>query len=112
MSRRLVHRLLSGRRALTRGEKADLIAAVMQQVDAGPPPPRRFAPLLALGGAAAAALLLVPLAMRRDDDSPAAFAPRGGATSATFSAFCAAGPCRAGDTLLFDLQPGDWRYFA
>jgi hypothetical protein len=109
VSRRIIHRLLAGRRGLTRTEKDDLFAAVMQEVDPGRPR-RRLAPLLALIGAAAA-LLLVPLVLRRADQ-PEALVARGGAASATFSAFCAAGPCRVGDTLLLDIAPGGWDHFA
>jgi hypothetical protein len=109
MSTRLVHRLLAGRRGPTRGEKDDLFAAVMREV-APPRRPRWSAPALAVLGAAAA-LLLAPWLVRRDDAPPALVA-RGDAGAATFSAFCAGGPCRPGDTLLLEVAPADWPHFA
>jgi hypothetical protein len=107
MSTRLVHRLLAGRRGPTRREKDDLFAAVMREV--APPRPRWIAPSLA--ALAAAALLLAPWLGRRGDAPPALVA-RGDAGAATFSAFCAGGPCRRGDTLLLEVAPGDWPHFA
>jgi hypothetical protein len=108
MSTRLVHRLLAGRRGPTRREKDDLFAAVIREV--GPRRPRWIAPALVMLGAAAA-LLLAPWPVSRDDAAPALVA-RGDAAVATFSAFCAGGPCRPGDTLLLEVAPGGWPHFA
>jgi hypothetical protein len=110
MSRRLIHRLLAGRRGLGRAEKDDIFSAVMRQVEPAPSRRRWLAPVLALAGAAAA-LVIAPLALRRSDP-PADVTARGAAPSATFAAFCADGPCRLGDTLLLDVAPGEWSHFA
>ena len=109
--RRLVPRLLAGRRTLTRVEKDQIFEAVLQGVDSSAPRRRRAAWLAVAGAVAAlAAIPVVLLAGKTDSSSP--FSARGEAVRATFAVFCAAGTCRPGDTLLFDVPPtSGWRYF-
>lgn len=115
----LIRRLLAGRNRLSRAEKDEIFARV---VDGVAPPERRRRRWWAGAGvavaAAAAALLVLPGRGGEGEPGGAAssFAARGGGdTSAAFELSCptAAAGCRAGATLVFDLSPASgYRYFA
>lgn len=108
----LFARLLSRRNRLSRIEKEQILAHVLDSVAPGARRRRTAWLALGLGLGAVAAVAVMVVSLPSGPGAPDEFTARGG-EQPVFHAHCGDLPCRAGATLVFEVAPGQSAtYFA